>query len=308
MQHLYRLDDIRLERPSVVTIGVFDGIHRGHQALIRRLVKDAHAAGRLAVAITFFPHPDILLRGLQGRYYLHTPQEKAELLGELGIDAVLTLAFNDELRHVRAADFVDALVDRLQLASLWVGADFAMGYQREGNVDFLRAQGLAKGFDIEVVELVLVDGEVISSTAIRQALEAGQVEQARDWLGRGYSVTGEIIHGEKRGRSIGIPTANVSVWSEKVIPANGVYAGWATLGDERFMAMTNVGVRPTFDGQGVTVEAHLLDFNREIYGETMTVSFETRLREEKRFNGIQELIAQIHADFEAGRAYLASTL
>ncbi len=308
MQHLYRLDDIRLERPSVVTIGVFDGIHRGHQALIRRLVKDAHAAGRLAVAITFFPHPDILLRGLQGRYYLHTPQEKAELLGELGIDAVLTLAFNDELRHVRAADFVDALVDRLQLASLWVGADFAMGYQREGNVDFLRAQGLAKGFDIEVVELVLVDGEVISSTAIRQALEAGQVEQARDWLGRGYSVTGEIIHGEKRGRSIGIPTANVSVWSEKVIPANGVYAGWATLGDERFMAMTNVGVRPTFDGQGVTVEAHLLDFNREIYGETLTVSFETRLREEKRFNGIQELIAQIHADFEAGRAYLASTL
>ena len=308
MQHLYRLDDIRLERPSVVTIGVFDGIHRGHQALIRRLVKDAHAAGRLAVAITFFPHPDILLRGLQGRYYLHTPQEKAELLGELGIDAVLTLAFNDELRHVRAADFVDALVDRLQLASLWVGADFAMGYQREGNVDFLRAQGLAKGFDIEVVELVLVDGEVISSTAIRQALEAGQVEQARDWLGRGYSVTGEIIHGEKRGRSIGIPTANVSVWSEKVIPANGVYAGWATLGDERFMAMTNVGVRPTFDGQGVTVEAHLLDFNREIYGETLTVSFETQLREEKRFNGIQELIAQIHADFEAGRAYLASTL
>ena len=308
MQHLYRLDDIRLERPSVVTIGVFDGIHRGHQALIRRLVKDAHAAGRLAVAITFFPHPDILLRGLQGRYYLHTPQEKAELLGELGIDAVLTLAFNDELRHVRAADFVDALVDRLQLASLWVGADFAMGYQREGNVDFLRAQGLAKGFDIEVVELVLVDGEVISSTAIRQALEAGQVEQARDWLGRGYSVTGEIIHGEKRGRSIGIPTANVSVWSEKVIPANGVYAGWATLGDERFMAMTNVGVRPTFDGQGVTVEAHLLDFNREIYGETLTVSFETRLREEKRFNGIQELIAQIHADIEAGRAYLASTL
>jgi len=305
MQHLYQLDDVRLERPSVVTIGVFDGIHRGHQALIRQLVSDAHDAGRLAVAITFFPHPDILLRGLQGRYYLHTPQEKADLLGELGIDTVLTLAFNDALRHVRAVDFVDAMVDRLKLASLWVGADFAMGYQREGNVDFLRAQGAVKGFDVKVVDLVLVDGEVISSTAIRQALEAGQVEQAANWLGRGYSVTGEIIHGEKRGRSIGIPTANVSVWSEKVIPSNGVYAGWATIGDERFMAMTNVGVRPTFDGQGITVEAHLLDFDRDIYGQTMTVSFETRLREEKRFNGIQELIAQIHADIEAGREFLS---
>ena len=305
MQHLYQLDDVRLERPSVVTIGVFDGIHRGHQALIRQLVSDAHEIGRLAVAITFFPHPDILLRGLQGRYYLHTPQEKADLLGELGIDTVLTLAFNDALRHVRAADFVDAMVDRLKLASLWVGADFAMGYQREGNVDFLRTQGAARGFDIKVVDLVLVDGEVISSTAIRQALEAGQVEQAANWLGRGYSVTGEIIHGEKRGRSIGIPTANVSVWPEKVIPANGVYAGWATVGGERFMAMTNVGVRPTFDGQGVTVEAHLLDFDRDIYGQTMTVSFEKRLREEKRFNGITELIAQIHADIEAGREYLS---
>jgi riboflavin kinase/FMN adenylyltransferase len=305
MQHLYHLDDVRLERPSVVTIGVFDGIHRGHQTLIRQLVSDAHAAGRLAVAITFFPHPDILLRGLKGRYYLHTPQEKAELLGELGIDTVLTLAFNDDLRHVRAADFVDSLVDRLRLASLWVGADFALGYQREGNVDFLRAQGAAKGFEVDVIDLVLVDGEIISSTAIRQALESGQVEQAAAWLGRGYTVTGEVIHGEKRGRSIGIPTANVSVWSEKVIPANGVYGGWATVGGERYMAMTNIGVRPTFDGQGVTVEAHLLDFNRDIYGQTMTVSFETRLREEKRFNGIEQLIAQIYADIDAGRAFLS---
>lgn len=308
MQHLYRLDDVRLERPSVVTIGVFDGIHRGHQALVRRLVSEAHAAGRLAVVITFFPHPDILLRGLEGRYYLHTPQEKADLFGELGVDTVLTLAFNDELRHVRAADFVDAMIDRLKLAQLWIGADFALGYQREGNVTFLKAQGAHKGFDVEVIDLVLVDGEVISSTAIRQALEAGNVEQARQWLGRGYSVTGEVIHGQKRGRTIGIPTANVAVWSEKVIPANGVYAGWAHLGEERFMAMTNVGTRPTFDGQGVTVEAYLLDFDRDIYGQHLTVTFETRLRPEMRFDGIEALIAQIHADADAGRAFLTSQL
>jgi riboflavin kinase/FMN adenylyltransferase len=308
MQHLYRLDDVRLERPSVVTIGVFDGIHRGHQALIRELVAEAHGAGRLAVAITFFPHPDILLRGLTGRYYLHTPQEKAELLGELGIDTVLTLAFNDELRHVRAATFVDSLVDRLKLAQLWVGADFALGYQREGNVAFLTAQGAEKGFEVRVVDLILVDGEVVSSTAIRTAIQAGQVEQARDWLGRGYSVTGEVIHGEKRGRILGFPTANVSVWSEKVIPANGIYAGWATLGDERIMAVTSIGTRPTFDGEGITVETYLLDFTREIYGQQLTVTFEARLRDELRFDSVDALIAQMHRDVDATRAYLNSTL
>lgn len=304
MAHYQSLADVQLDQPSIVTIGVFDGLHRGHQHLLRQLVSDARARGQLAVAITFHPHPDVFLRGITGRYYLTTPEARYRLMREMGLDVVITLPFNNELRQVRAADFVDALVKHLKMDALWVGADFALGYKREGNVEFLRARGVEKGFTVEVLELLSNGGGAITSTKIREALLAGDVETARDLLGRAYHVSGEVIHGEKRGRSIGFPTANIAVWEELVIPANGVYAGWALLGDEKFMAVTNVGQRPTFNGQGVTVEAHLLDFDRDIYGEILGFTFEKRLRPEMRFNGIQELIAQIRSDAETGRAYL----
>lgn len=309
MIHLHDLAQAHLQQPSVVTIGVFDGVHRGHQHLIKRLVTAARAADRLAVALTFFPHPDVVLRGLSGRYYLTTPDERAVLLGELGIDYVITLPFDEALRQIRAAAFVNMLREHLQLASLWIGADFAMGYKREGNVEFLRASGEQHGFDVEVVDLVNAEGDgAISSTAIREALLEGDVERARAGLGRAYALSGEVVHGEQRGRKIGFPTANIRVWDQQVIPANGVYAGWALLGDERFMAVTNVGVRPTFAGEGVTVEAHLLDFDRDIYGETLTFTFEKRLRAEQRFTGIDALIAQIRADADAGRVYLQGVI
>jgi riboflavin kinase / FMN adenylyltransferase len=305
--HIYNLSEAQLAQPSLVTIGVFDGVHRGHQHLIQQLVQKARAASQQAVVLTFFPHPDVLLQNLEGRYYLTTPEQKAREMLKLGVDYVITQTFDESLRHIRAAAFVDTLIERLQMSALWVGADFAMGYQREGNVSFLQAQGAEKGFDLQVLDLLTNhDDAAISSTHIRQAIQAGEVEKARHWLGRGYSVTGEVTHGEQRGRKIGFPTANVDAWSEQVLPANGVYAGWATLGDEQFMAVTNIGVRPTFSGQGVTVEAHLLDFNRDIYGQQLEVSFETRLRPEKKFNGIQELIAQISLDAQTGREYLSS--
>lgn len=306
MNHVYNLVDACLEKPSLVTIGVFDGVHIGHQHLIKQLVDEAHRTDRLAVVLSFFPHPDVVLRDRQGRYYLTTPEQKAEQLTNLGVDTVVTHPFDSTTRQVRAADFVDQLLDHLKMQDLWVGSDFALGYQREGTVEYLRAQGQQKGFTLRAIELVANGSAAISSTAIRDALQQGNVEQARQWLGRSYAVTGEIVHGEQRGRKIGFPTANVNVWSEQVIPGNGVYACWAQLGDERFMAVTNVGVRPTFDGEGVTVEAHLLDFNRDIYGQQLTVTFETRLRAEKKFNGIQELIAQIGADAQAGREYLST--
>ncbi len=305
MNHVYNLATIQLDQPSVVTIGVFDGMHRGHQHLIRRLVKSARDSGRLAVVLTFFPHPDVVLRGLSGRYYLTSPQQRADLMGELGVDHVITLPFNEEFRQIRAASFVDMMREHLKLESLWVGADFALGYKREGNTDFLRAQGVEKGFALEVIDLVGENGiATFSSTAIRDLLSAGDVEAAQRLLGRSYSVSGEIVHGDHRGRTIGFPTANIATWGEQVIPANGVYAGWATVSDERHMAVTNVGMRPTFEGQSLRVEAHLLDFDRDIYGETITFTFETRLRPEKKFNGIQELIAQIGADAQTGREYL----
>jgi riboflavin kinase/FMN adenylyltransferase len=306
MQHYYDLQQAHLEKSSVVTIGVFDGVHRGHQFLIRKLVDAARAQGRLAVALTFFPHPDVVLRNLEGRYYLSAPEDRARLLGQLGVDCVVTQTFNDAFRQIRAAEYVDMMRRHLRLSSLWVGSDFALGYQREGNVPFLRQQGTAEGFDVEVIDLLMGNGDhvAISSSGIREALRAGEIEHANAWLGRPYHVNGPVVHGEQRGRQIGFPTANIIVWDEQVIPANGVYAGWAHVGDERFMAVTNVGVRPTFAGRGVTVEAHLLDFDRDIYGQNLGFSFERRLRAEKKFNNIQELIAQISADVHAGRMVL----
>lgn len=306
MPHIYSLSEVNLQQASIVTIGVFDGVHRGHQHLIQRLVAQARATGRLAVVLTFFPHPDIVLRNLHGRYYLTTAEQRADLLIAAGVDYVVTLPFNEQVRQMRAAAFVDEMCAHLQLSSLWVGADFALGYEREGDVPFLRAQGAEKQFSVHEVDLLTAEGAAISSTAIRQALEAGQVEQARDWLGRSYALAGEVVHGEGRGRTIGYPTANIAVWEQQVIPANGIYAGWARLGSDRFMAATNVGVRPTFDGSNITVEPYLLDFDRDIYGQTLEITFEKYLRPEAKFGSLSELIAQIGRDVDEARAFLTS--
>ncbi|MBI5670434.1 MAG: bifunctional riboflavin kinase/FAD synthetase [Chloroflexi bacterium] len=301
------LAEAALEQPSIVTIGVFDGVHIGHQQLIRRLVEEARATNRLAVVVTFFPHPDVVLRGLQGRYYLTTPEQKASLLMNLGVDYVITYPFSKEASQVRAADFVDQLLRNLRLSSLWVGSDFAMGYKREGNVAFLRAQAEQKGFTIHDIDLIVNGGDKISSTAIRQAVQAGEMDKARQWLGRGYSVIGTVVHGTKRGRQIGFPTANMAVWDEQVLPPNGIYAGWARLGDQWLMAATNVGIRPTFEGTtDITVEPYLLDFDRDIYGETLELTFEKRLRPEAKFDTIQALIEQIARDVEETRTLLTA--
>lgn len=306
MQHIYGLAAARLDQPSLVTIGVFDGVHRGHQHLLRRLVAQAHADGRLAVVQSFFPHPDVVLRGLTGRYYLTSPEQKAALLADLDVDVLVTQTFDDALRQVRAGDYVDLLLDRLQMRALWIGPDFALGYRREGDAAYLRQRGAAAGFELHVVDLLAGGGpEAIRSTAIRQALGDGDVEQARALLGRPYTVAGPVVQGDRRGHLIGFPTANIGVWEQQVIPANGVYAGWATLGADRLMAVTNVGVRPTFDGQAVTVEAYLLDFDATIYGQELALTFERRLRPEMKFSGIDALVAQIRADAEVGRAYLS---
>lgn len=307
MKHHRGFSDVQLSQPSICTIGVFDGVHRGHQHLVRRLAIEARRAGQLAVVITFDPHPDVVLRKLTGRYSLTTVDERAALLGALGVDHVITLPFDDELRQIRAAAFVDQLLEHLRMERLWVGTDFALGYQREGNVAFLQGEGARRGFTVQTIDLLEVRENVISSTLIRDLLSAGNVDSARDLLGRAYAVGGEVVHGQARGRAIGFPTANLDVWEGKIIPANGVYAGWATFADQRYMAVTNVGLRPTFNGEGITVEAHLLDFDGDLYGQWLDFTFESRLRPEQRFSGIDALIAQIRLDSDAARAYLVAS-
>ncbi len=308
MSHIHNIINVHLMQPAVVTIGVFDGVHRGHQYLIRRLVQEARQHDRLSVVLTFFPHPDVVLRSLEGRYYLMSPEARAEEILKLGVDMVVTHPFNDQVRQIRASEFVNLLISHLHMRELWVGKDFALGHKREGDIKFLRQYGFTHGYDVQAIELVQADDvhAIISSTMIRESLELGEVEQAAEWMGRPHSMSGEVVRGDQRGRTIGFPTANIAVWPEQVIPAKGVYAGWATLGSERFMAATNVGVRPTFDGAGtLTVESYLLDFDRDIYGKSLTVTFDRRLRGEQKFNGIDELIAQIRHDTEQTRALLS---
>ncbi len=308
MSHIYGLSNVHLVRPSVLTIGVFDGVHRGHQHLIRRLVAEAHAEDKLAVVMTFFPHPDKVLKGLEGRYYLTTPDARAQYLLNLGVDVVVTHPFDDDIRHIPAVEFVDLLTQHLNIKKLWVGADFALGFQREGDINFLTTQGMQKGFAVSAIDMVASDAidENISSTVIRDLIHVGEVEKVRDLLGRAYSVSGVVIHGKKLGRTIGFPTANIATWDEQIIPMNGVYAGWGYLGEERFMAMTNVGISPTFEFKGVTVESYLLDFDRDIYGQTLTITFEKFLRPEAKYPNLEALIQQINADCDAGRAYLTA--
>jgi riboflavin kinase/FMN adenylyltransferase len=302
MRHVYRLADAHPPGRAIVAVGIFDGVHLGHQYLLRRLVEEAHAESCVPVVLTFHPHPDVVMGRARARHCLTSPEERAALLGALGVEIVVTHPFDDDVRHVHAAAFVDALLTHLNLCKLWVGADFALGYKREGNVAFLREQADMKGFSLEVVELVTNDGngQVVSSSNIRAALADGDVAKANRWLGRPYRLAGEVVHGDKRGRTIGFPTANIAVWDQQYLPRKGVYAGWARLGNETFMAVANIGNRPTFNGGTVTVEAHLLDFDRDIYGDHLIFDVVAFLRPEMKFGGIDELIAQIERDVQVG--------
>lgn len=304
MNHLHHLKDANLEADSLVTIGVFDGVHLGHQQLIQRLVDSARASRRKAIVLTFYPHPDKVLDKVETRFYLTPPDKRAELLLDLGVDLVITHPFDDETRHLPAADFIELLVDYLRVKEVWVGADFALGFQREGDVRYLRAQGAKRGFKVRAMELITsrVSRQFVRSTTVRDYVRKGEVAAAANLLGRAYALEGIVVAGERRGRTIGTPTANLEVWPEQLIPGNGVYATWARFSGETFPAATNIGLRPTFAGDDVTVEAHLLEFDRDIYGERLELTFEKRLRPERKFSSLDELRQQIQADIAAVRS------
>lgn len=300
------LSEVDHKQPTCVAIGSFDGVHRGHQALLRRMAAEARVADMRTAALTFFPHPRRVLHTLPPRFYLTTLDERVRLLAEQGIDLIITHPFDDEVRHIRAADFVDQLLSTLDMKQLW-GGNFALGYQREGDVPFLRRQGELKGFTVETLaEPVLLDGEMISSRRVRRALEAGDMAEVTGCLGRYFGVRGPVVKGDQRGRTIGFPTANLAVWDELLLPGNGVYATYAWVGQRRHAAATNVGVRPTVDGLKLTVEAHILDFDDDIYGERVRLEFVRRIRPEMKFSGLDELKAQIAADVAQVGAELGS--
>jgi riboflavin kinase/FMN adenylyltransferase len=302
MQLFSSLDNIHADG-IWLTIGSFDGVHRGHQEIIRRLADGAHAHAAQAVVLTFYPHPAVVLRGSNGPFYLSSPNERAEIIGSLGIDIVILQRFDRHLADTSARDYVMKLKERLGLRQLLVGHDFTLGRGREGDIPTLRKLGEELGFEVEVHQPVLLDGQVISSSQIRSALTSGNVERAHQLLGRPYHLTGEVVTGDGRGRKIGIPTANLNPWSEQLLPAAGVYACQAQIRDKIFRAATNIGIRPTFDGSSTLmhVEAHLLDFKGDLYGQKVQLDFLARLRGEQKFPDVQALVAQIQDDIARTR-------
>jgi len=300
------LSEVDHKRPTYVAIGSFDGVHLGHQALLRAMVARARQDGARAAALTFFPHPRRVLQTLPPRFYLTTLDDRVRLLAEQGIDLIITHPFDDEVRQIRAADFVDQLLAALDTRQLW-GVNIALGYKREGDVPFLRRQGVEKGFTVETIsDMVAWGGAPVSSRRIREALEAGDMATVNGCLGRLHSVRGPVVKGDQRGRTIGFPTANLALWEELLLPGYGVYATYATVRGRRYAAATNVGVRPTVNGGGVTIEAHLLDFDEDIYGEEVRLEFVRRIRPEMKFAGLEALKGQILADVEEVRSDLLS--
>ncbi|HIQ09175.1 MAG TPA: riboflavin biosynthesis protein RibF, partial [Anaerolineaceae bacterium] len=249
MQHYRSLEGVHLQG-AWLTIGAFDGVHLGHRAIIEPFVAEAHAAGAPAVVLTFFPHPSVVLQRQQRPFYLSTPEEKAELLGALGVDVVITHRFNRRVAALSARAFMERLKAHLGLRMLWVGYDFALGRNREGDIPTLKRLGEELGYQVHVMEAVTLNGEVISSSRIRTLLSAGQVEEAARLLGRPYQVTGKVVQGDGRGRQLGFPTANLKIWARRMVPGPGVYVAQARLADGgTWGAVVNVGVRPTFEAQ-----------------------------------------------------------
>ena len=291
-----------------VTIGSFDGVHRGHQLIIRRLVESARGAGAPAVVITFYPHPAVVLGKKANHYYLSHPAEREEMLKELGIDEVITLAFSRELAALSPEEFLTPLKSHLGMKELWVGYDFALGRNRAGNTQRLSELGEEFGYELKLLDPFQQDDKVISSSLIRDCLANGDMEAANNMLGRTYSLTGNVVVGDGRGRQIGFPTANLSFWEEKLVPRNGIYAGWAWVEGRRYGTAINIGLRPTFgdDLLHARVEPFILDFDRDIYGEEIRVEFVKFLRPEARYDSIDRLIAQIFKDVENTREVLAN--
>lgn len=306
MQQFLSLQEARAQK-AWLTIGAFDGLHIGHQKILKDLTAAAHAQQAPAVLLTFNPHPVEVLRGPRNSFYLTSPEEKAQHIHTFNVDMLITHPFDQATLNTSAYEFVVLLKKQLDIQELWVGHDFALGHNREGDFATLQKFGQEMGFTVHLVEPVKLDGEVVSSSRIRALLTEGDVTQAARMLGRPYSLSGEVVSGAQRGRSIGIPTANIKVSEKRVVPATGVYVTWASLGSQRWPSVTNIGLRPTFADQlpAPVIETHLLDFDGgEFYGQTLQLEFVSRLRAEQKFSGVDQLLAQIHKDIESARSAL----
>lgn len=284
-------------------IGNFDGIHLGHKEIIETAKRRSRENSTRSCVITFSPHPQKVL-GRKDLSLIFPLERRFEMLEATGIDAVVCLNFTRELSKVSAENFIkDILLDRLKIKDIVVGPGFSFGHKRKGNVDLLRSMGETHGFNTVIAEVARVDDQVVSSSAIRKLVRDGEISEANRFFGYDYYIEGVVVEGERRGRKLGFPTVNLDTEWE-ILPKPGVYATYVRLPDGFHESITNIGIRPTFEESKLTVETHLFDFNDDLYGKKVGVSFVERLRDEERFASVDELVAQIEHDVAAVRGIL----
>ena len=292
-------------RPAAVTLGKFDCVHRGHQYLVRRLLEEARKRDLASVVVTMHPHPATVLRPGTPISYLCSLEERVELLQGLGVDQVAVLSFTSELAQLSYREFVTLIIDQLDMRLLLAGPDLALGRNREGNVEAIRPLALEKGFELALVELLSEEEAKVGSGAVRQALAAGEMETVTRLLGRPFALHGPVVRGAERGRTIGFPTANIAIGADLALPSFGVYVTRAYLGESTYDSITNIGKRPTFNEDRPTIETYILDFDADCYEQQLRIELLTRVRAEMRFDGIEELKAQIGSDVQTARDYFA---
>jgi riboflavin kinase/FMN adenylyltransferase len=305
MQVEKELAKLKPEKDTLLTIGVFDGVHLGHKYLLSQLTKQAKEQDLLSGVVTFNRHPHEVLAPQTKLPFLTDLAQRINLLKNEGVEAIFTLSFTSELAQLSARQFASLLKKYLRMRGMVIGPDFALGQTREGNVDILRTLGQDMGFSITVIPPVMINGEVVSSTAIRNALANGDMKRVLNLVGRPFSLNGRVTKGAGRGVELGFPTANLDIDPGQALPADGVYATWTYIDGQAYQSMTNIGRQPTFGGSQRVVEVYILDYHSNLYGRELKIDIMERLRGEKQFDTAEELKKQITEDINQGRAILS---
>jgi riboflavin kinase/FMN adenylyltransferase len=308
MRLFHGTDNAEIQRPTVLTLGVFDGLHLGHQLIMKTVAERARAIGAVPTVITFDPHPRAVLHPESAPPLLQTFDQKIEALGILGIEQTIIIRFTEEFARIRAGEFLrDVIGERLQAREVYLGRGFAFGHDREGNIELLKRVSDELGFHADEVAEVRLRGQRISSSRVRQVLAGGKVNLARRMLGRPYGVEGQVVRGDERGHQLGFPTANLAP-QNRVIPADGVYVTASLVENEWRRSVTNIGTRPTFeDGNNRLVETHVMNWDGDLYGDVVRVRFLHRLRAEKKFASVDQLRTQIERDIARAHRYFETS-
>jgi len=299
------LANIAPQGETLLTIGVFDGVHAGHRYLLEKLKQRSAEKNLLSGVVTFNPHPQSVLYPRNQLPGLSNLEDRVRAFKELGIKIVAVLTFTAQVAQLSARDFMSLVKKQLRMRGIMVGPDFALGLNREGNIDLLRAMGREMEFSVEVIPSYIINGEVVSSTLIRRVLAQGDMRKVEGLMGRYFQLVGKVITSDKRGRILGFPTANLDIKPQQALPGNGIYATIAQVDGEQFYSATNIGIRPTFGEGEKTVETHLLNYKGDLYGKDMRLEFVQKLRDEQRFLSSEELKAQIERDVREVETILA---